>query len=344
LPAADLVDDPAGLAGALRRVEFEWQLDPPPSLADIAGQARAEPAAMVVVNTTADAKAVFELWRDAEPAGVAWHLSTRMCPDHRRRVLETVRGRLHRGERVLLVSTQLIEAGVDVDFPVVFRAMAPADSLLQAAGRANRDGRLSHLGRMVVIAPADGGQPPAYKTLVDQARVHFGPGRADPDDPVALPRYYRAVYDALNLADQAHVGRQIQHARGNWEFQTVAEGPLVDPETKARDRAKAFRIIDDEGISVVTPQGAADPAERRRVEDLTRLVRTGVVPEQAHLRQLQRYTTSLHPGVLRTPGVREVMEPILGGEIRPGALVEWRGGYDEATGIDIDPRTEDFVI
>ncbi|HET8682588.1 MAG TPA: CRISPR-associated helicase Cas3' [Micromonosporaceae bacterium] len=344
LPAADLVDDPAGLAGALRRVEFEWQLDPPPSLADIAGQARAEPAAMVVVNTTADAKAVFELWRQDEPTGVAWHLSTRMCPDHRRRVLETVRGKLRRGERVLLVSTQLIEAGVDLDFPVVFRAMAPADSLLQAAGRANRDGRLSHPGRVVVFAPADGGQPPSYKALVDQARVHFGPGRADPDDPVALPRYYRAVYDVLNLADQTHVGRQIQHARGNWEFQTVAEGPLVDPKAGKRDRTKAFRIIDDEGISAVTPQGAADPAERRRVEDLIGLVRSGAVPEQAHLRQLQRYTTSLHPSVLRTPGVCAVMEPILGGEVRPGALVEWRGRYDEATGIDIDPRTEDFVI
>ncbi|WP_307937022.1 hypothetical protein [Salinispora arenicola] len=117
-------------------------------------------------------------------SGVAWHLSTRMCPDHRRRVLGTVRARLRRGEHVLLVATQLIEAGVDVDFPLVFRAMAPADSLLQAAGRANREGRMADGGRVVVFAPEDGGQPPTYKTLVRQHRTPVrtrqgGPGRPD---------------------------------------------------------------------------------------------------------------------------------------------------------------------
>ncbi|WP_307961915.1 hypothetical protein [Salinispora arenicola] len=110
------------------------QLDPKPTLADVGDQAASEQAALVVVNTTADAKTVYDRWREIGASGVAWHLSTRMCPDHRRRVLGTVRARLRRGEHVLLVATQLIEAGVDVDFPLVFRAMAPADSLLQAAG------------------------------------------------------------------------------------------------------------------------------------------------------------------------------------------------------------------
>lgn len=143
VPCTDLIHDTPKLVKDLRRVRFDWQLDEPrPTLSGIAEQAAAEPAALVVVNTTANAKTVFDHWRDTEPEGVAWHLSTRMCPDHRQRVLTRVRRMLKDGERVLLVSTQLIEAGMDVDFPVVFRAMAPADSLLQAAGRANREGRL----------------------------------------------------------------------------------------------------------------------------------------------------------------------------------------------------------
>jgi CRISPR-associated endonuclease/helicase Cas3 len=343
LYVVDLVDDAAWLAGALRRVRFEW-LDPAPSLADIADKALDERAAMVVVNTTADAKTVYEHWCDQAPAGVAWHLSTRMCPDHRRRVLDTIRERLRAGRSVLLVSTQLIEAGVDIDFPVVFRAVSPADSILQAAGRANRDGRLPGLGRVVIFAPSDGGQPPSYRELVGQTLIHFGSGKADPDDPGALSAYYRSVYDALNLKDSRHVGQRIQQARRNWEFQTVTEGPLRDPNTGARNRRDAFQIIRDEGISTVTPQGAADPAGRLRIEELIRKVRADVVPDLVDLRQLQPYTTTLHPSALRTPGVIAMMAPILGNEIRPGALVEWRGGYDDATGIDTDPRTEEFVI
>ncbi|GAA2341175.1 CRISPR-associated helicase Cas3' [Dactylosporangium salmoneum] len=342
LPVTDLIRDTPKLVNDLRRVRFEWQLEPKPTLVEIAAQAAVDGSALVVTNTTADAKTVFDHWRDTEPEDVAWHLSTRMCPDHRRRVLEQVRQRLQDGQRVLLVSTQLIEAGVDVDFPVVFRAQAPADSLLQAAGRANREGRLAS-GRVVVFAPADGGQPPAYKTLVDCTRRHFGPDRSDPDNPNTLPGYYTDVYDALNLDDGRHVGQQIQQARARWAFQTVTDGPL-DGSTGRRDPKLAFRMIDDEGISVVTPQGAETPEQQRDLEDLIERLRRDPVPDMAQLRRLQPYTTNVHPSVLRSAGVSALMRPLFGIEVRRGALVEWCGGYDRHTGIDLDPRFEDFVL
>jgi len=319
-------------------------VEPRPTLAGIAAQAAREAAALVVVNTTADAKTVFEYWRETEPAGVTAHLSTRMCPEHRQRTLRWVRRRLARGERVLLVSTQLIEAGVDVDFPVVFRAMAPADSLLQAAGRANREGRLPDGGRVVIFAPDDGSVPPTYKTLLGCTGRHFGPRKADPDDLVVLSRYYEDVYDTLNLADSHHVGQRVQRARNEWAFQTVAEGPVVDPVTRRRDGRLAFRIINDEGIAVVTPQGAADPERRREVEDLVEAVRQAPVPDAAALRLLQPYTTNLHVSALTRPGVSALMRPIIGDEVRRGALVEWRGDYDPETGIELDPRPEDFLV
>ncbi|MER7420778.1 CRISPR-associated helicase Cas3' [Micromonospora peucetia] len=346
VPCTDLIHDTPKLVSDLRRVRYEWQLDPKPTLAEIAEQAASEPAALVVVNTTADAKAVFDQWRDAETDAVVRHLSTRMCPEHRRRVLKTVRECLRRGERVLLVATQLIEAGVDVDFPVVFRAMAPADSLLQAAGRANREGRLTEGGRVVVFAPEDGGQPPTYKTLVGCTGRQFGPkpDKADPDDPAALGRYYRNVYDELNLADGQHVGQRIQQARRRWEFETVAEGPM-DASTKRRDRKLAFRMIDDDGISVVTPQGAESPELRRELEHLVEELRQAPVPDLTKLRRLQAYTTNLHPSALRQLGVTALMRPILGGnEVRRGVLVEWVGEYDDATGINLDPNLEQFLL
>ena len=340
----DLIHDTPQLVSGLRRVRYQWQLDPKPTLADIAGQAGSEPAALVVVNTTRDAKVVFDHWRDAGLDGLAWHLSTRMCPDHRRRVLETVRARLLAGERVLLVATQLIEAGVDVDFPVVFRAMAPADSLLQAAGRANREGRMPQGGRVIVFAPEDGGLPPGYRTLIGCTGRHFGPDKADPDDVAALERYYGNVYDVLNVSDREHVGQRIQQARQRWEFETVAEGPR-DATTNRRDRKLAFRMIDDDGISVVTPQGAQTPELRRELEQLIVELRQAPVPDLAKLRRLQAYTTNVHASVLSRPGVKALMRPILGAdEIRRGVLVEWVGEYDAATGIDLDPNLEQFLL
>ncbi|MFI7026819.1 CRISPR-associated helicase Cas3' [Micromonospora sp. NPDC049900] len=342
VPCTDLIQDTPKLVSDLRRVRYEWQLDPKPTLADIADEAASVPAALVVVNTTADAKAVFDRWR-AQSIGTAWHLSTRMCPAHRKWVLEEVRARLHREERVLLVATQLIEAGVDVDFPVVFRAMAPADSLLQAAGRANREGRMSDGGRVIVFAPEDGGQPPTYKTLVGCTARQFGPETADPDDLAALERYYRNVYDLLNLADSQHVGQRIQQARRRWEFEAVTDGPM-DAGTRRRDRKLAFRMIDDDGISVVTPQAGKATGLQSHLESLIEDLRQAPVPDLTALRELQAYTTNLHPSVLRQPGVMALLRPILGSEVRRGALVEWVGEYDDDTGINLDPCLERFLL
>lgn len=343
LDAVDVVSDPHRLVGELRRVRFEWQVDPAPTLAEIADQAAAERAAMVVVNTTANAQEVFDRWRQSAPDSAAFHLSTRMCPDHRRRVLATVHGRLRAGEPVLLVSTQLVEAGVDIDFPVVFRAMAPADSLLQAAGRANREGRLPDGGRVVVFAPQDGGQPPTYRLLIGCTERAFGPDGPSLDDLPALAGYYRDVYQTLNLEDREHLGKRIQQARRQWRFQTVAEGPITDAGTRKRDHRQAFRLIDDQGIAVVTPQGAATDAECDEVERLLVRVRNAPVPEMADLRRLQPYTTNLHVSAV-TPGVSALMKPVFGKDVKVGALVEWAGGYDPDTGIEIDPKLEDFVL
>lgn len=336
LAATTIVPDLAALPAGRRPTRFRWEEDL--MLADVAAQTAAAGCALVVVNTTADARTVFDGWGMVADRDSVWHLSTRMCPAHRRRVLAAIDRRLRGGLPVLLVATQLIEAGVDVDFPLVWRAFAPADSHLQVAGRADREGRLSEGGEVVIFSASDAGQPPSYRMLVAATRRHFGPGRAAPDDPDALRRYYHEVYDNLNLEDAASVGQRIQRARRCWRFQTVTDGPEIDG---YRDPKLAFRIIDGDGLSVVTPQAAPD--DDTRADLPAALERVRARPTRADLRLLQPYTTTLHPSTLRGAGVASLLKPLIGG-LAPGGLAEWIGDYDTSTGICLDTKLEEFVL
>ncbi len=116
---------------------------------------------------------------------------------------------------------------MDVDFPVVFRALAPAESLQQAAGRANREGHRDAPGRVVVFDASDAPVPMFYRAAVGPTRDYFGPERHqdDPDNVIALNRYYRDLYNSLD-ADRGERGRTIQERREKLDFLGVAEGPL----------------------------------------------------------------------------------------------------------------------
>ena len=330
LEAREIVENPQRLFDRVPRVRFEWRLDPRPTLAEIAEEAAAgRQSALVVVNTIKDARTMFELLQERAPDRV-WHLSTRMCPEHRRAVLAEVKNCLDNGKPVLLVSTQLIEAGVDIDFPVVFRALAPADSLLQAAGRANREGLLEY-GRVVVFDPVDGSQPADYRTAVDVTRAHFGEGRAHPDDLEALARYYPDLYSALNI-DPRHVVNQrhrprglvIQDNRKELDFAAVAEGPMSDDKPGVRNRALAFRMIDDDGVPVVV----AGYDETGEAERYVQRLRDPSAPRRDLLRKLQKWTVNLRRHVLRDPAVTALLEPVI------GDLYVWRGVYDPYLGIN----------
>src|SRR5205823_12528509 len=123
---------------------------------------------MVVVNTKADALELLDALGDPD----ALHLSTLLCAAHRRAALTEVRRRLDAGEPCRLVATQVVEAGVDLDFPLVLRALGPLDRIVQAAGRANREGKRHQGGTVIVFFPQDGGVPPGpYKTGTDITRI-----------------------------------------------------------------------------------------------------------------------------------------------------------------------------
>lgn len=243
----DVIGDSKSLYDRFRRVRYEWRTDPEPSMADIAAEVAAERQVLVVVNTTADSAGLHRLVEAQRPAqlGNCLHLSTRMTAQHRREVLETVRRLLQEDGPVALISTQLIEAGVDVDFPVVYRAWAPADSLQQAAGRANRNARLAK-GRVVIFRPSDGGQPKdaSYRAALDATEARFGPGRADPDCLEALTLYYPERY-AMQDLERISTGAEVEALRSELDFPAVAE---------------KFQLIKDTTTAVAVPYPVAGDA------------------------------------------------------------------------------------
>jgi len=314
----DVISAPEPLYQQFRRVRYEWRVSPAPSLADIAAEVTDERQALVVVNTTSDSAAMHRLIDSQRPGslGNCLHLSTRMTARHRHEVLEEARRLLDDDQPVVVISTQLIEAGVDVDFPLVYRAWAPADSLQQAAGRANRNARLP-VGRVVVFRPSDGGQPgdASYKAALAATEAHFGPGRADPDSIAELDRYYPKRYALQNL-EQAGLGAEIEKLRRELDFPSVAE---------------KFKLIDETTVPVAV-RFAKTRKELDHFDKIVAQLRDGG-PQAAGiarqlLRDLRPYLATIPKRLARQAQEHGWTEPII------GDLHEWKLPYHDARGID----------
>ena len=323
VPMREIVPNPARHFAALRRVRYEWQLDPPMSWEDVADLVRSERAALVIVNTKKDAQALLAAVGGDSDQDLALeertvlHLSTLLCGAHRRDVLKAVKVRLAAGLPCTLISTQVVEAGVDIDFPLVLRALGPLDSIIQAAGRCNREGKLAH-GRVIVFAPADGGMPQgAYRTAVGVTRSLLGGGPIDPDDPAEARRYFQGLYAALHDLDQ----QGIQPLREHLDYPAVAE---------------RFRMIEEDTESIAVLYGT--PKQRKRRTAILGELRRGSPKAAALLRRLQ-------PSLVALPR-RDVQR-----FARQGSVVavcdgvwEWidGGAYHPVLGLlplDLNPRT-----
>lgn len=266
----EIVDSPQRLYDELRRtsVQFVGQLTD----ANLAERIDTEKQVLCIVSTKAQARSLFEHLQKRK--GV-FHLSTNMYPEHRRRVFDTIRERLRLKLSCRVISTTLVEAGVDLDFPVVYRAMAGLDSIAQAAGRCNREGRLNEigaLGQVFVYVPEKPPRMPWLKRCAARAEetLRSLPG-ADPLGLAAMRRYFELLYDVQELDKKKILSRFPSYQQLTPE--------LYFP---FREVAQEFNFIEDESIGVIIPQ---DPEAERLVQQL----RYSEFP-RVILRKLQQYS------------------------------------------------------
>ena len=242
------------------------------------------PQILCIVNSRKSAQTVFEKL----PQEGSYHLSTLMYPAHRRAVLAEIRKRLKEGLPCRVVSTSLIEAGVDVDFPAVYREMAGLDSILQAAGRCNREGK--HRAEESIVTIFDG-----VSTAPQMLRVNIGAAKAvllsgkDPNDPEMVMRYYRE-YRAL-------AGDKLDKHNVVCAFEKGMQGRLFPFRTIAEE----FRLIDDETKSVYIPLGeGAEYVQRLLAGERSRQL----------FRSLGQYSVSVYEQHFRSLLGRGALEPL----------------------------------
>lgn len=280
----ELVVPELDLFRRLDRVEAEWRVGtwsredrlPWDRLADeLAG----EKQVLCILNLRRHAR---ELATRLKARGVEglFHLSTSMCPAHRRAKLAEVRRRLTRGQPCRLISTQCVEAGVDVDFPVVFRAFAPLDAIAQAAGRCNRNGRLPGRGLLVVFLPDEpdktaypGGDYRQAADVTQEVLRGLPVEEWDLEDPELYDRWYRWLYDLSNLGREEGKSERDLH-------ESIRSGDFAAT-------AGRYRLIPAGGAQIVVPW---DP---ERFEELRAVSKESQWLKADWMREAQVHSVSL---------------------------------------------------
>lgn len=225
---------------------------------------------LCVVNTRSLALKVFSALPD--DGARRFHLSRMMCPAHIRHTIDEIKKALRDedGRAVRVVSTQLIEAGVDIDFPVVYRQLAGLDSVVQAAGRCNREGRMQGIATAYVFEAEGEREYGQVAAATDALRslLSVNPDR-DWFDPAVMREYNRVLYSKTPSFDAPGIG-------------SLSGNPV---EIYYEEIAGKFRMIDDSGVSVIVNYGKAP-------ELVERLRQFG--PSRSLMRELGQYTVSVN--------------------------------------------------
>lgn len=256
LEGRELAPEPEKLASALRRVTLHRAGTM--SNDDLLAALQQTPQALLIVNSR---KHALDLYRAAQAQGMpdVVHLTTRQYAAHRRRILDDIRSRLVGGRPCRLIATSLVEAGVDLDFPRVWRAEAGLDQITQAAGRCNREGRRPIEDSAVTIfTPSEDYPSPAEITGLISDMVRMAGKHADLLSPAAIADYFGEVYwrhgpeglDGKKILDRFKIdanGTDFAYRSVAADFQMIESGMLpviVAREEVARETVRKFEVPD----------------------------------------------------------------------------------------------------
>lgn len=242
---------------------------------ELAEQLNASPQTLCVVNRRVTAQKLYALL----PEEGSYCLTTLLCPADRKRLLEEIRERLKSGLPCRVVSTSLIEAGVDVDFPTAWREEAGLDSIIQTAGRCNREGKASAEQSIVTIFRLEGQQVPAMiRPNVDSTR-HVLQTFADPAQPEAIESYF-SFYRTLK-------GSAALDQKGILDaFQKGYEGRIFPFAAVAN----MFHLIDSPTTTIYIPTGEG--------KSLVESLRAGLI-SRSLFRKLGQYAVNVYPDHLK---------------------------------------------
>lgn len=266
---------------------------------------------LCIVNSRKAAQAIFSQL----PEEGSFHLSTLMVPKHRRAVLEEIRRRLNDGLPCRVVSTSLVEAGVDIDFPAVYRELAGLDSILQAAGRCNREGKRAAEDSIVTIFRRTEKAPPLFGQAIGATNIALD-NNADPASPQTMENYFHELRKLNGSAiDKIGVIDAFERGRGGslYPFRTIAEN---------------FRMIDNDTRTVYIPW-------REGAELIDRLC-AGACSKSLY-RQLGQYAVQVydaHFQALYDAGALQTADETNALDDRSAILCDL-SLYDEKTGLSL---------
>jgi CRISPR-associated endonuclease/helicase Cas3 len=319
----------------LKRVEYDLsalKTNTKWSWQELTDRLNSHSSALVVLNTRKDALKVINSLNSSpveyfEAVGTearvkiavkdsqVLHLSTLLCGAHRQLVLAEVRSRLENKQDCILVSTQVVEAGVDLDFPAVYRVLGPLDRIVQAAGRCNREGNMDELGQVFVFELEEGSMPPKgseYAKATGKTQQILQQAQSeDLHQPQIFTSYGNALYQ-LEPADK----HKIQADRENCLFETVAS---------------KFKLIDDDTYPVVI--SFDDEVEKL----LRQIKRRGLFTSD--YQKLQPYTISIRHFEFHKHHKTSIDQPIAGVE-----FYVWTGTYDPIKGLPILGDPNDSIV
>ncbi len=305
----ELIDHPRSLYEQLKRVEVQLPADwdAKQSWEEIANELIQHESVLCIVNTRASCRALFALM----PEGT-YHLSALMCGEHRLRIINEIKMKLTNKQPVRVISTQLVEAGVDMDFPVIYRAMAGLDSIAQAAGRCNREGRLQQ-GRVVVFIPPVNAPAGLLQKAESTARQLLKDVKGDPLTPHLFTRYFERLYWHIDRLDKYGIEDDLHPNKTMIAFRTAAE---------------KFRLIDDTQLPVIVRYGENNAL-------ITMLEQEG--PKRWLMRKLQRYVVTLPQDIHKKLREGRAIK-----EVSPGVFVQVTPLlYDETQGF-MQERGRDY--
>ena len=306
LDSTEIVDGIGKYYDQLKRVHYELPADfqDSRSWAEIAEELTQYDSVLVIVNKRQDAKDLFDLM----PAET-YHLSALMCAAHRSHVIEEIRTRLREDKPTRVISTQLVEAGVDFDFPVVYRAMAGLDSIVQAGGRCNREGTLNDVGKVVVFVPPSSPPRGTISTAIASCISVLSSldQQVSIDSPEVFERYFNHLFAQVE-SDSANMYELLERDAGRLQIQF-------------RTAALKFRMIDDANTHTLYVRYG------EKTDDW--LEQLKFHPSRELLRKLQRYSVTVYNHQFDAMLSRGDIE-----EVYSGFYAQSGGGtYDEKLGL-----------